>query len=125
MDSVLYLQSNEYSDIPEFELNQIFFNLYKKNKSDKELLLFRIKIKDNNYIFQTIKKISKDSIDSISVDEFEVKGEIKEELDLFFDKNKDFNIIIIISNLKQSKLLSNYINNVITINKEVLTPIWI
>lgn len=125
MDSVLYLQSNEYSDIPEFELNQIFFNLYKKNKSNKELLLFRVKIKDNNYIFQTIKKISKDSIDSISVDEFEVEGEIKKELDLFFDKNKDFNIIILISSLRQSILLSNYINNVITINKEVLTPIWI
>jgi len=128
MQSILYIHLGE-KQIPELELYQIYMGIYKQqnDSSDKELILVQVGHEEDHCSISIIKKetdpdlfiegLSKDyiikEIPSNKKPE-EVIGEVLEELE------EKYLVYILMTSIGQAKLVSKYVDQIITIKKEEL-----
>ncbi len=126
MKCILYIQINN-DTIPEMDLYQMYFNLYKENTTDKEILIIKVNKSTEDSDFYTITRISKIT-DSITKDDKLVT--MKETVALndtdtyLKELEKNYEVYNLIVEVGKDKLLTNIVDQVITINKgEFISPL--
>lgn len=125
MKSILYIQFG-VNQISEIEMYQIYLNLYKQSTSEKELVIFNIKQDDDHYVFSKIFRKTKsetDDILDIHREDIYLNDEetIEEVIDKYIIKlQKKYEVCILLTSLKQSRLLGKYIDQIITLKKSDL-----
>ena len=125
MKSILYIQFGA-NQISEIEMYQIYLNLYKQSTYEKELVIFNIKQDDDHYVFSKIFRKTKsetDDILDIHKEDIYLKDEetIEEVIDKYIIKlQKKYEVCILLTSLKQSRLLGKYIDQIITLKKSDL-----
>lgn len=130
MRCILYIQSRENNNIPELELYQIFINLYRE-KAERDLILFQVKKHDENtYYFETTKKLTEEDFDSLHTQReiIEVSDDERIEKiisDYLHKLDEKYEVYIILSGIGQTRLMSNFINEIITIKKDEIAPLQI